>query len=96
MRECMSFIYRLFFTRDDDLDLLQVTFLLSVGYTLFALTKIGQAKWTWPGAAFGLMATVFGTLAIAGTPRWISELLAKRNESNIQYAMNRVDDPDES
>lgn len=72
----MKFIYRLFFTRDDDMDLLQVIFILWCAFTGYALFHIGTGQWKWPSAAYALCGSVFATLAITAVPRWLAPILA--------------------
>lgn len=73
----MKFLYRLLFTRDDDLDLLQVIFLGWVVFVSFCVWKVGTKEWDLPTAAWSVIGSVFATLAIAGTPTWIAKLIAK-------------------
>lgn len=73
-----DFLYRLFFTRDDDLDVLQVVFLLWVIFTAVCVVNTGLEVWKLSTPAWSVIGSVFATLAIAGTPKWIAELLAKR------------------
>lgn len=70
------FWYRLFFTRDDDLDLLQVLFLVWCVFTAVTVGLVGAGVWRLPTAAFALLGSTFVTLAIAGTPTWIAKLIA--------------------
>ena len=73
----MKFLYRLLFTRDDDLDLLQVIFLGWVVFVSFCVYKVGSHQWDLPTAAWSIIGSVFATLAITGTPAWIAKILAK-------------------
>jgi hypothetical protein len=70
-------IYSLLFTRDDDLDLLQLMFLVVIVYFLVAFGLVGAGMWRVSTAAWATFGSVFATLAIAGTPKWIAELIAK-------------------
>ena len=72
-----SFWYKLLFTRSDDLDLLQVMFLIVIVYFLAAFSLVGAGIWKVTTAAWATFGSVFATLAIAGTPKWIAELIAK-------------------
>lgn len=72
-----SLWYRLLFTRDDDLDLLQVLFLVWVTFTGVCIALVGSGVWRLPVAAFALLGSTFVTLAIAGTPKWIAALIAQ-------------------
>lgn len=72
-----SLWYRLLFTRDDDLDLLQVLFLVWVLFTGVCIALVGGGVWRLPVPAFALLGSTFVTLAIAGTPKWIAALIAQ-------------------
>lgn len=71
-----GFIYALLFTRDDDLDLLQLMFLVVIIYFLTAFGLVGAGVWKVTTAAWATFGSVFATLAIAGTPKWIATLIA--------------------
>lgn len=71
-------LYRLFFTRDDDLDLLQIFFLVMIVFFMIAFSLDSMGRWNVKTAAWTIFGTVFGTLAISGTPTWIAKLLAQR------------------
>jgi hypothetical protein len=73
-----EFLYRMFFTRDDSLDLLQLFFLLLILFFMAAFALDSMGKWTVKNAAWTIFGTVFGTLAIAGVPTWIAQILAKQ------------------
>jgi hypothetical protein len=72
-----DFLYRLFFTRDDDLDLLQIFFLVLVCFFVVSFTLAGLGIFEVTTAAWATFGSVFGILAIAGTPTWIARLIAK-------------------
>lgn len=86
----MSFIYRLLFTRDDDLDLLQLVFLGWVVFTAYAIARAGAGVWEMTGAAWGVVGSVFATLAITGTPIWLARLLAAREKGVLPSAESAV------
>lgn len=90
MRNVQEVLYRLFFTRDDDLDLLQLVFLGWVVFVSYAVHKVGAGEWQLPTAAWSVIGSVFATLAIAGTPKWIAVLLAKRQEPNVYPTTNVI------
>lgn len=71
-----TFIYRLFFTRDDDLDILQLLFIASTLFFGVAFALVGMGWWAVSNAAWAAFGGVFATLAIAGTPKWVAQLLA--------------------
>ena len=90
MHRVQETLYRLFFTRDDDLDLLQLVFLVWLVFVAYAVHEVGTGEWTLPTAAWSVIGSVFATLAIAGTPKWIAVLLAKRNEPTVYPTSNFV------
>lgn len=71
-----TLLYRLLFTRDDDLDLLQVFFLLAILFfgTAFGLEAVGL--WHPSAQAWSMFRLVFVILAIAGTPMWVAKLIS--------------------
>lgn len=71
-----GFCYRLFFTRDDDLDVLQLLFIAAVAFFGLAFWMAGSGKWLISSAAWTTFGAVFATLAIAGTPRWVAQILS--------------------
>ncbi len=86
-----DFLYRLIFTRDDDLDLLQLVFLGWVLFVGVAVVRVGTGHWRLPTAAWSVIASVFATLAITGTPRWIASLLAQsRGPADVAGAVASV------
>lgn len=73
----MKFLYRLLFTRDDDLDLLQILFLGWVVFLSLVIWKDSSGAWDVSTGAWSLIGTVFGSLILTGTPMWIARLIAK-------------------
>lgn len=69
--------YRILFTKDDDLDLTQAYFAGAVLFAFFAFSKAAAGSWQVSTAAWAFLGSVFATLAITGTPRWVAELIAK-------------------
>lgn len=80
-----NFLYRLFFTREDGLDMLQLMFLLIIIYFMVAFTFAGMGMWTVTNMAWSAFISIFATLAIAGTPKWVAELLAQRQDRQGGY-----------
>ena len=72
-----SIWYRMLFTKDDDLDLTQLYFAFSVVFGFIAFAMAGSGRWTVSVAAWGFFGSMFLTLAITGTPRWVAELVAQ-------------------
>jgi hypothetical protein len=71
-----DFLYSLFFTKDDDLDLTQVYFGIMVMFFIVAFTLTGLGIFTVSVSAWSVFASVFGILAITGTPKWVATLVA--------------------
>lgn len=87
-----SIWYRLFFTRDDDLDLLQVMFLLCIVFFAVAFGLEGVGVWKPSDQAWATFRVVFAILAISGTPVWVAHLLAKSKvPGEVAQAPNRND-----
>ena len=83
MSKMTNFLYQLFFTRDDGLDMLQLMFLLIIIYFMVAFTFAGMEMWKVTNMAWSAFISIFATLAIAGTPKWVAALLAKRDGADI-------------
>lgn len=74
--------YRLFMTRDDNLDLLQFMFLIMIIFFIISFSLVGMGKWTVTNAAWTMFGSVFATLAIMGAPTWIAHLLADKKDKS--------------
>ena len=85
----MNFLYRLFFTRDDDLDLLQLIFLGWVVFVSFCVIMVGSGKWTLDSSAWTVIGSVFATLAIVGVPAWLAKILAKAPADKVDMPASR-------
>lgn len=72
-----KFIYRLFFTRDDDMDLLQFMFLVLIVFFMVSFAFVGMGVWTIPAEAWTIFKWVFTVLAVTGVPSWLAVILAK-------------------
>jgi hypothetical protein len=75
--EQSPFLYRLFFTRNDDLDLLQVMYLGCVVFFFVAFGLVGSGVWKVPAIAWNMYKWVFGLLAITGVPTWAAAIIEK-------------------
>lgn len=62
------FIYRLFFTRDDDLDLLQVCLVGMIVFFMMSFVMDAMGIWDVKVAAWASLASIFGVIAILGAP----------------------------
>lgn len=74
--------FRLFMTRDDNLDLLQFMFLIMIIFFMVSFSLVGMGKWTVTNAAWTMFGSVFATLAIMGAPTWIAHLLANKKKDH--------------
>ncbi len=91
MRTLNNFLYQLFFTRDDDLDMLQVLFAMIICVTLFVTWSVmGQPNDFTPEAvkieALVTLRWLAGLLVITAVPKWlvpsIQEIVTKKLEIN--------------
>lgn len=73
----VEFLRRLFFTRDDDLDAMQLLFVVVVIFDLVAVAMDSSGAWVVSGAAWAFLGTVFATLVLTAVPRWVAELIAR-------------------
>lgn len=72
------FCYRLFFTRDDDLDLLQVAYLALLALSMRIVWLHAVATGYKPStAAWTFLAGLLGTLVLAAVPKWVGELMVR-------------------
>lgn len=88
-----TFCYRLFFTRDDDLDVLQVLFIVVVLATLGVVWRVVQ-----PGASDSVVASgmvtlrwMVGLLAITAVPKWMTPLITSVLLSKTAQVAMRAD-----
>lgn len=71
------FFYRLFFTRDDDLDLLQVFFLAAILFFGVAFVMEAKGAWTPSATAWRMFERIFYLLAFLGVPMWATKLILR-------------------
>ena len=76
MSKNRSLFFRLFFTKDDDMDLTQFYFGVIVLFFFVLIYKVATRQWSLPTAAWATFGSVFGVLAIAGTSNAVSKRLA--------------------
>lgn len=74
--ESAHIVYRLFFTKDDDMDLTQFYFGAMVLWFIYSFAMAGSGEWKVSVAAWSVFGGVFATLAIAGTSHVVSKRLA--------------------
>lgn len=91
MRTLNNFLYKLFFTRDDDLDMLQVLFAMIICVTLFVTWNVMVQPNDFTSEAVKIEALVTlrwlaGLLVITAVPKWlvpsIQEIVTKKLEIN--------------
>ena len=80
-----NLLYRLLFTRDDDMDLLQLFYLIIIIFFIISFSLAASGKWTITNAAWTALVSIFGTLSISGTPKWIAALLARKESNRGNY-----------
>lgn len=73
-------LYRLLFTRDDDLDLLQVLFLVIVSVTLAIVWRLAMPGTAEAVVIEGLVTLrwLVGLLVVTAVPKWMAPMLAAR------------------
>ena len=74
----MDFLHRLLFTRDDDLDLLQVLFLLIVGVTLAIVWRLARPGTPDAVVIEGIVTLrwMVGLLVLTAVPKWLVPTMA--------------------
>ena len=72
-----TFLYRLFFTRDDDLDLLQVFFLGAIIFFYVAFSLEAAGVWEPSDTGWRILERVFYLLALLGVPMWATALILR-------------------
>jgi hypothetical protein len=91
MRTLNNFLYKLFFTRDDDLDMLQVLFAMIICVTLFVTWNVMVQPNDFTSEAVKIEALVTlrwlaGLLVITAVPKWlvpsIQEIVTKKLQIN--------------
>lgn len=75
-----DFLYRLLFTRDDDLDLLQVFYLAFIIFFMVAFIREAQGVWHPSDKAWNLYRWVFSLLVVTGVPIWATKLVIAHQE----------------
>lgn len=71
-----TFVYRLFFTRSDDLDILQIVFLCAIAFFFVTFGMIASGHWqNVPPDVWEVFKWVFGVIALSGTPKWVTNTL---------------------
>jgi hypothetical protein len=76
-----SFLYRLFFTRDDDLDLLQVFYMAAIIFFGVAFVQEARGIWHPSEKAWDLFRWIFSLLVITGVPIWATKLVIAHKEA---------------
>lgn len=100
MTRLADFLRRLFFTRDDDLDLLQVLFVLLVGITAAAsyevIVHVAAAPGTASGTAVAMvheafltLRVMFTALIVAAVPSWMVPAITSVLTSRAFAAIGR-------
>lgn len=86
-----QFLYRLFFTRNDDMDLLQVMYLICILYFFVAFGLEAAGTWNVSTGGWDMFKWVMSILAMTGVPKWVVSIFAGKNSS----AVAQIAAPDE-
>jgi hypothetical protein len=95
MKKFTDFLYALFFTRDDDLDVLQVLFAVIVMQTLYIVTKL-TLQYPEMSEAVRIESLVTlrwltGLLVITAVPKWLVPFISSHTK-NIGNSVNKKTD----
>jgi hypothetical protein len=88
MQKFTNFLYRAFFTRDDDLDVLQVLFVAIVAVTLYVVVQL-TTNFTEMSEAVKVEALITlrwltGLMIITAVPKWMVPLMTKHRVHDIK------------
>jgi len=85
MKKFFNFIYALFFTRDDDLDMLQVLFAVIIMQTLFIVTKLTlqhpEMSEIVRVESLVTLRWLTGLLVITAVPKWLVPFISNHTNS---------------
>jgi len=85
LNKFIHFLYALFFTRDDDLDVLQILFAAIVVVSLFAVWHISVGSSDNDAVKIEALVTLrwlAGLLVVTAVPKWLVPMVVK-NKSNV-------------
>jgi hypothetical protein len=85
----VDFIYKLFFTRDDDLDILQVLFAIIIFVTLFVVWEVSLNDLTPATVKVEGLITLrwlTGLLVVTAVPKWLVPVMSKQVKALSQPA----------
>jgi hypothetical protein len=100
METLFKFLYQLFFTRDDDLDILQVLFAAIIVVTLviaFRIFSVGDAQPTVQIQALVTLRWLVGLLVITAVPKWLVPFMVKNvgSQPHEKQSSSSGETPDE-
>jgi len=81
MNKVSKFLYALFFTRDDDLDILQILFSTIVIVAIIIAWKVNTATQMSDAVRIEGMVTLrwmIGLLVVTAVPKWLAPLVAQK------------------
>jgi hypothetical protein len=92
-----EFVYRLFFTREDSLDVLQLLFTIVVGVTLMSVWKIITLMMSGSDGevvieALKTLRWLAGLLVITAVPSWMVPIVAKMRTQKTPKPLEHVHD----
>lgn len=99
MKKFGDFLYALFFTRDDDLDVLQVLFAIIVLQTLYIVTKL-TLQYPEMSEAVRVESLVTlrwltGLLVITAVPKWLVPFISSHTKNIGDSVSKKNDIPEE-
>lgn len=98
MKSFQQFLYQLFFTRDDDLDILQVLFAGIIVVTLIIAVHIFRVGSTQPTVQIEALVTLrwlVALLVVTAVPKWLVPFVVKTGVSLPKSRPSFEEKPDE-
>jgi hypothetical protein len=96
VKKIVNFFYALFFTRDDDLDVLQLLFTTIVVIAIILAWKANTVTGTSDAVRIETIVTLrwmVGLLAVTAVPKWLAPLIADKIPSILSTAKNNNPPP---
>jgi 4-amino-4-deoxy-L-arabinose transferase-like glycosyltransferase len=100
MKHFFKFIYALFFTRDDDLDILQLLFTVLVVMSLFILWKLTLIKAEVSDVviveSIKTLRWMIGLLVLTAIPKWLVPFMSGQIKSNPAIEQKSIETTEET
>lgn len=96
LQKLTDFIYALFFTRDDDLDVLQLLFATIVIVTLMVVWNVSVADTNEASVKIEGMITLrwlTGLLVVTAVPKWLLPFVVKQSKTIVTSTEKKETDP---